>query len=70
MDVQMPKMDGLTATKTIRQELKMKDIVIVAMTAHAMKEDKHECLDAGMNDYITKPFKPTELYRVLLKWLS
>jgi CheY-like chemotaxis protein len=40
------------------------------MTAHAMKEDKHECLDAGMNDYITKPFKPTELYRVLLKWLS
>jgi len=70
MDVQMPKMDGLTATKTIRQELKMKDIVIVAMTAHAMKEDKQECLDAGMNDYITKPFKPTELYRFLLKWLS
>ncbi|MFC2146623.1 two-component regulator propeller domain-containing protein, partial [Acidobacteriota bacterium] len=70
MDVQMPKMDGLTATKTIRQELKMKDIVIVAMTAHAMREDKQECLDAGMNDYITKPFKPTELYRVLLKWLS
>jgi CheY-like chemotaxis protein len=70
MDVQMPKMDGLTATKTIRQELKMKDIVIVAVTAHAMKEDKRECLDAGMNDYITKPFKPTQLYRVLLKWLS
>jgi two-component system sensor histidine kinase ChiS len=70
MDVQMPKMDGLTATKIIRQELKMNDIVIVAMTAHAMKEDKEECLDAGMNDYITKPFKPTELYRVLLKWLG
>jgi CheY-like chemotaxis protein len=70
MDVQMPKMDGLTATKIIRQELNMKDIVIVAMTAHAMREDKQECLAAGMNDYITKPFKPTELYRVLLKWLS
>jgi signal transduction histidine kinase/ligand-binding sensor domain-containing protein/CheY-like chemotaxis protein len=70
MDVQMPKMDGLSATKTIRTELKMKDIVIVAMTAHAMKEDKQECLDAGMNDYITKPFKPTQLYHVLIKWLS
>lgn len=70
MDVQMPKMDGLTATKTIRQELEMRDIVIVAMTAHAMKEDKQECLDAGMNDYITKPFKPTQLYHVLSKWLS
>jgi signal transduction histidine kinase/ligand-binding sensor domain-containing protein/CheY-like chemotaxis protein len=70
MDVQMPKMDGLTATKIIRQELEMKDIVIVAMTAHAMKEDKQECLDAGMNDYITKPFKPSQLYQVLLKWLS
>ncbi len=69
MDVQMPKMDGLAATKTIRQELEMKDIVIIAMTAHAMKEDREECLEAGMNDYITKPFKPTELYRLLLKWL-
>jgi len=63
-------MDGLTATKIIRQELEMKDIIIIAMTAHAMKEDKEECLEAGMNDYITKPFKPTELYRVLLKWLG
>lgn len=70
MDVQMPKMDGLTATRTIRQELGMKDITIIAMTAHAMKEDKEECLEAGMNDYITKPFKPGELYRVLLKWLG
>ena len=70
MDVQMPKMDGLAATKTIRQELEMKDIVIIAVTAHAMKEDREECLEAGMNDYITKPFKPTELYRLLLKWLS
>ena len=70
MDLQMPNMDGLTATKTIRQDLEMNDIIIVAMTAHAMKEDKQECLDAGMNDYITKPFKAAELYRVLLKWLQ
>ncbi|UCH96094.1 MAG: response regulator [Candidatus Aminicenantes bacterium] len=70
MDIQMPNMDGLTAAKTIRQDLEMKDIPIVAMTAHAMKEDKQKCLHAGMNDYITKPFKPTELYQVLLKWLS
>jgi CheY-like chemotaxis protein len=69
MDVQMPKMDGLTATKTIRQKLKMKDIVIIAITAHAMKEDRTECLNAGMNDYITKPFKPLVLYRILFKWL-
>ncbi len=70
MDVQMPKMDGLTAVRIIRQDLKLKDLPIVAMTAHAMKEDRQKCLDAGMNDYITKPFKPRDLYRLMLKWLQ
>ncbi len=69
MDIQMPDLDGLTATKKIRQELGMKDIPIIAMTAHAMKEDREKCLTVGMNDYVTKPFKPNELYRLLLKWL-
>lgn len=70
MDVQMPQMDGLMATKMIRHDMGLKDIPIVAMTAHAMKEDKKKCIDAGMNDYITKPFKPGEFYSVILRWLK
>jgi len=70
MDIQMPTMDGLTATKKIRQEMGLKHIPIIAMTAHAMKEDREKCLTAGMNDYITKPFKENELYRILFKWLQ
>jgi len=70
MDVQMPQMDGLTATKLIREEVGLNEIPIVAMTAHAMKEDKQKCLEAGMNDYITKPFKPGNFYEVVLRWLK
>lgn len=70
MDVQMPRMDGLTATRQIREEIGLKDVPIIAMTANAMKEDRLRCLEAGMNDYITKPFKPEYLYGVLVKWLS
>lgn len=70
MDVQMPNMDGLTATIMIRTEMQNHDIPIIAMTAHAMKGDKEKCLAAGMNDYISKPIEPEELYRVLKKWLS
>jgi signal transduction histidine kinase/DNA-binding response OmpR family regulator len=69
MDVQMPKMDGLAATRAIRKELKMDKIPIVAMTANAMKGDREECLVAGMNDYLSKPIKPAELYAVLETWL-
>ena len=69
MDIQMPEMDGLIATGKIRNEMGMKDIPIVALTAHAMKEDRQKCLASGMNDYVTKPFKPNDLYHVLLKWL-
>jgi len=69
MDVQMPKMDGLEATIEIRKENSSKDLPIIAMTANAMKGDKEKCLAAGMNDYLSKPIKPAELYTALETWL-
>lgn len=67
--LQLPKMGGLTATRKIRKELKLTEIPIVAMIANATKEDLERCLGAGMNDYLTKPFKPGVLYEMLNKWL-
>lgn len=55
MDVQMPEMDGLTATKQIRKQSAWQDIPIIAMTANALKGDKEQCFEAGMNDYVSKP---------------
>ena len=70
MDMQMPVMDGLTATVEIRKDTRHKDLPIVAMTANAMQQDKEKCVTAGMNDHLTKPIDPDELFRVLLKWLE
>lgn len=70
MDMQMPKMDGLTATKLIRQLETGKDIPIVAMTANAFNEDEERCIEAGMNDFVSKPVNPERLYSTLLKWLD
>ncbi len=64
MDLQMPKMDGITATKIIRTEL-MSQVPIVAMTADVMTEVRQACLDAGMNDYISKPINIQEIIRVI-----
>jgi len=69
MDIQMPVMDGLTATEEIRKlDGELKDIPIIAMTANAMKGDEEKCLAAGMDDYISKPFKPDDLYEKIAKW--
>jgi two-component system sensor histidine kinase/response regulator len=67
MDVQMPEMDGFTATASVREKEKItgEHIPIIAMTAHAMKGDREKCLEAGMDDYIAKPIRTEELYRLI-----
>jgi len=70
MDVQMPEMDGLTATKQIRKQAAWKDITIIAMTANALKGDREQCFDAGMNDYVSKPIDRKEFIKKLKQWAS
>ncbi len=67
MDVQMPIMDGFSATKTIRHELGKTTLPIIAMTAHAMKGDEEKCLMSGMNDYIAKPLNQNLLFKTIAK---
>ncbi len=72
MDVQMPEMDGLEATRMIRHpdsKVINHQVPVIAMTAHAMEGDRDMCLDAGMNDYISKPVEPEALEECLKKWL-
>ena len=68
MDVRMPEMDGLEATRIIRQRWPNRGPNIIAITAHALQDDKEKCLEAGMDDYISKPVKVEELARVLEKY--
>ncbi len=69
MDLQMPVMDGLTATHKVREELGMIDLPIIAMTANAMQGDKERCLEAGMSDYLSKPIDFAALKEKLERWL-
>ena len=70
MDMQMPLLNGLDATRQIRKLVGCEDIPIIAMTANAFIEDKADCIAAGMNDVLTKPFNPEDLFATLLKWLD
>jgi len=75
MDVQMPEMDGIEATQEIRKvesalpEDQKRRVPVIALTAHAMKGDREMCLDAGMDDYLTKPIKREVVLEVLKKWI-
>ncbi len=73
MDGSMPEMNGMEASKNIRSEgskVKNRNVPIIAMTAHAMKGDKERFLEAGMNDYITKPLYPEKLVKVIERVLA
>ena len=70
MDVQMPYMDGIEATRKIREELSLRKLPIIAMTAHAMTGDRERCINAGMNDYVSKPVNPTTLVHTIMKYID
>ena len=70
MDMQMPRMDGLEATRRIRALASGHDVPIAAMTANAFAEDRALCFAAGMNDFISKPIDPESFYTLVLKWLD
>jgi two-component system sensor histidine kinase/response regulator len=67
MDIQMPVMDGYTATRAIRHDLGLPELPVIAMTANAMASDRDACLTAGMNDHVGKPFDLAHLIRVVLQ---
>jgi PAS domain S-box-containing protein len=70
MDMQMPKMDGLEAVRQMRKLAQCGDVPVIAMTANVFAEDKARCLEAGMNDFLTKPVHPATLFATLLRWLD
>ncbi len=70
MDLQMPEMDGYQATRIIRASLDQNQLPIIAMTAHAMQSDIQRCLEAGMNDCVTKPVDPDKLKSVITRWIK
>ena len=70
MDMQMPVMDGIEATRIIRADSRFDQLPIVAMTANAMAADRDRCLEVGMNDHIAKPIDPDQLFGVLSRWIG
>ncbi len=69
MDMQMPVMDGLDATREIRKNPAFSKLPIIAMTANAMISDREKCIEAGMNEHLPKPINPEDLFKLLLKWI-
>jgi signal transduction histidine kinase/CheY-like chemotaxis protein len=70
MDMQMPVMGGIEATRAIRSDPRFRTLPIIAMTANAMAADREKCMEAGMNDHVAKPIDPDELFSALLKWIK
>ncbi|WP_073213498.1 CHASE domain-containing protein [Massilia sp. CF038] len=70
MDVQMPVMDGFEATRMIRADPRLRSAVVIAMTANAGSDDQKRCMDAGMDEFVTKPVAPNLLFEVIAKWLD
>jgi CheY-like chemotaxis protein len=68
MDIQMPEMDGLEATRRLRASQQLGHLPIIAMTAHAMDSERRRCLEIGMNDFVTKPIDPDLLRDILIRW--
>jgi two-component system sensor histidine kinase/response regulator len=68
MDLQMPEMDGFTATRLLRAHPQLQELPIIAMTAHALVEERQRCLEAGMNDHVSKPIDPDALFVTLMRW--
>ena len=69
MDMQMPNMDGLEATREIRKMSVAHSLPIIAMTANAFNEDRERCFEAGMDDFIAKPVEPEQMFTTILYWL-
>jgi CheY-like chemotaxis protein len=68
MDLQMPEMDGFTATRLLRAQPRLQSLPIIAMTAHAFVEERHRCLEAGMNDHVSKPIDRDTMFATLMRW--
>ncbi|WP_227816050.1 PAS domain S-box protein [Nitrogeniibacter aestuarii] len=69
MDMRMPRMDGLEATRRLREEARTRQVPVIAMTANAFDEDRRRCIAAGMDDFVPKPIDPDAFYATVLKWL-
>jgi CheY-like chemotaxis protein len=68
MDIQMPVMDGIAATKALRSDARFNDLPIIAVTANALSDERELCLNAGMQAYLVKPIDRQTLYEALVKW--